>query len=325
MVSIIIPVYNVEEYLDECIQSVLRQTYQDFEVILVDDGSKDNSLCICRRYASNDSRVKIFSIDNSGANAARKVGVENAVGEYIMFIDSDDTICHDALGKLLDIVNNNGSDVDIVLAHMPDSNRTVNADQFLIDLLSSACGVTMYSKIYRAKVLKKYFVDIPRCFMYGEDLLQNVNLARYVIEVVYSDVEYYNYRIVESSVSHTIRFSYEYEKKYHNFMKSLLQKSLIENDLQGVPASIILISWYKCKLNGLKNVVLYSNIFDFRDADFIQLKRELRPYMLQLSFDDKIMLYSNQWLCKKILKSYRYYCILKNKVKIGLHYLGIKK
>ena len=99
--SIIVPIYNGERYLRKCIDSILSQTYTDFELILVDDGSKDSSLEICREYEKNDSRVVVFHKENAGLVAARKSGVSIAKGEYIGFVDCDDYIDDDMYSQLM--------------------------------------------------------------------------------------------------------------------------------------------------------------------------------------------------------------------------------
>ena len=91
-ISIIIPVYNAEKYLGRCIESVLSQTYRDFELILVDDGSSDSSGQICDAYANKDARIHVIHKENGGVSSARNRGIKEALGEYIMFIDSDDSI-----------------------------------------------------------------------------------------------------------------------------------------------------------------------------------------------------------------------------------------
>lgn len=91
-ISVIIPVYNAEKYLQPCVDSVLMQTYKDFELILVDDGSKDGSGAMCEKIASQDSRVHVVHQKNAGAGAARNAGIKTAKGEYIVFVDSDDMI-----------------------------------------------------------------------------------------------------------------------------------------------------------------------------------------------------------------------------------------
>src|SRR5690606_27273688 len=91
-VSVIIPVYNAEKYLRECIDSVLAQTFDDFELLLINDGSTDGSGKICDEYAQKDARVKVFHKENGGVSSARNLGLDNAKGEWITFIDSDDWI-----------------------------------------------------------------------------------------------------------------------------------------------------------------------------------------------------------------------------------------
>ena len=100
-ISVIIPVYNAEKYIDDCIDSVLKQTFEDFELLLIDDGSKDSSLDICKDWANKDKRIKIFNQTNSGASAARNKGLEEAMGDWVVFIDSDDKVKTGYLSTLL--------------------------------------------------------------------------------------------------------------------------------------------------------------------------------------------------------------------------------
>lgn len=92
LISVIVPVYNTEKYLDRCIQSILSQTYTDLELLLIDDGSTDSSGAICDKYAEQDSRVRVFHKENGGASSARNLGLDNANGDWIAFVDSDDWI-----------------------------------------------------------------------------------------------------------------------------------------------------------------------------------------------------------------------------------------
>ena len=113
-ISIIIPVYNVEQYLGECLNSVVNQTLKDIEIICVNDGSTDNSLSILKEYASRDERIKIIDKENEGQGYARKVGLDNASGEFILFCDSDDKFePNNAFEKLIDKAQN--LNVDILL------------------------------------------------------------------------------------------------------------------------------------------------------------------------------------------------------------------
>lgn len=112
MISIIVPVYNVEKYLSRCIDSLLNQTYTNFELILINDCSKDNSLAICKKYEEIDSRIIV--IDNkkqSGVSASRNAGIERASGEYVMFADSDDYVCNDFVEKMVNAIEEKNVDI----------------------------------------------------------------------------------------------------------------------------------------------------------------------------------------------------------------------
>ena len=111
LISVIIPVYNTEKYLRRCIDSVLAQTYQDFELLLIDDGSKDSSGTICDEYAAKDARVRVFHKENGGVSSTRNLGLDHARGEWVTFVDSDDWISKDYLEEMM-----THSDSDLVIA-----------------------------------------------------------------------------------------------------------------------------------------------------------------------------------------------------------------
>lgn len=113
MISVIVPVYKVEPYLRRCVDSILAQTYADFELILVDDGSPDNCGAICDSYAEQDARVRVIHQENGGLSAARNAGIEAAQGEYLTFIDSDDLITVDCLEILYLTLNKAGADIAV--------------------------------------------------------------------------------------------------------------------------------------------------------------------------------------------------------------------
>ena len=115
-ISIIVPVYNTELYLRECIESILRQSFMNFEVLLVDDGSTDASGSICEDYAAKDTRIRVFHQTNQGVTAARKCGILHSNGEYLCFVDSDDTITSDALAILMEPLQRDIRDIDAVVS-----------------------------------------------------------------------------------------------------------------------------------------------------------------------------------------------------------------
>ena len=110
-ISIIVPVYNAEKYLNRCVDSILSQTFKDFEILLIDDGSKDKSGAICDEYAKKDNRVRVFHKENGGVSSARNVGLDEAKGKYISFVDSDDWVVPSYLAELLSLYH---GDIDLV-------------------------------------------------------------------------------------------------------------------------------------------------------------------------------------------------------------------
>ena len=113
LVSIIVPIYNCESYLNKCVNSLINQTYKNLEIILIDDGSKDNSLKLCKEYSSKDERIIVIHKENGGVSTARNMGLDNAHGQYITFVDSDDWLKYDTIEYLLNESMKNNSEITI--------------------------------------------------------------------------------------------------------------------------------------------------------------------------------------------------------------------
>ena len=152
MVSVIIPIYNCEKYLNECISSVLGQTYKDFELILVDDGSTDNSLNICYEFAKKDSRIIVIHQENGGVSSARNKGLKNAKGEFITFVDSDDYVENDWLKMLLTAILANNADVSICGIKFDNKlrclceNNSLTKDELLFELQKNGLLYSVFNK-----------------------------------------------------------------------------------------------------------------------------------------------------------------------------------
>ena len=113
LISIIVPVYNSEKYLEKCISSILNQTYKNIEIIIVDDGSKDKSVEICDNFSKNNKNIKVFHKKNEGVSIARNYGISKAKGDYILFIDSDDTIAKEMIYSLYNNLVDNDADISM--------------------------------------------------------------------------------------------------------------------------------------------------------------------------------------------------------------------
>ena len=125
VVSVVLPIYGVEKYLDRCVTSIVNQTYSNLEIILVDDGSRDNCPQMCDAWAEKDSRIKVVHKANAGLGMARNTGIENATGEYICFFDSDDYVALDTIEKAYALAKKEASDLVIFGLSRVDRNGTV--------------------------------------------------------------------------------------------------------------------------------------------------------------------------------------------------------
>lgn len=165
-ISIIVPVYQVEKYLNRCVDSVLNQTFKDFECILVDDGSTDNSPSICEYYKSKDSRIKVIHKTNGGLSDARNAGIDIAIGKYICFLDGDDCIHYEMLDVLYNAIKNHNCDVSLCqcCSFFDDVPRTIPSYKF-----------EAYD-LYKSMVVKPEFSSCNK--LYSRDIFENIRFPK---------------------------------------------------------------------------------------------------------------------------------------------------
>ena len=216
-ISIIVLVYNIEQYLSKCLDSIVNQNYRNLEIIIIDDGSTDSSKEICDIYAKRDERIKVIHQKNSGPGVARKVGVRNATGKYIGFVDGDDYIDKNMYINLMDSVLKTGADV-VHTSHYNDvrgSIYKVNGFNALIDteneknklirgILGLEVGIepSIWSKLFKTELIKKSIEDINDECSYGEDLICLISTIVNSKKLAIVDSAYYYYCIRKSSCSH---------------------------------------------------------------------------------------------------------------------------
>ncbi len=208
-VSIIVPVYNVENYLRECVNSLIGQTYQDLEIILVDDGSMDRSGEICEEYSRNDARIRVFHQSNQGQSAARNLGVSKSTGEYILFVDSDDYITFDACEKLIKAAQETKSDIvtaDILnekdkietekdFRRLPQENIALPGDEYLTEALkANAYDITPWLRLVKKEYLDKIKLSFKEGCYY-EDQLYTLQLFTSGCTVTKIRFPFYYYRM----------------------------------------------------------------------------------------------------------------------------------
>lgn len=262
-VSIVIPIYNVEKYLNRCIESVINQTFSEIEVIALNNGSTDNSLNILKEYAKRDKRIRIIDNDNIGVSEARNIGIMEAKGKYIVFVDSDDWIDSNMIEILYKNISINSCDLVMCtyvrefenhskekVFNLPEVNLYVDnevKEQLLRKLVGpvgkelsnpeylDALG-TVWAKIYKASMLKeKYlrFVDL-REIGSGEDTLFNIYVFNEVNKVILLNKPMYHYWRGNSNsiTSRYIPNFVEKRRNYFNYMKDFIKNNNLGNEYE---------------------------------------------------------------------------------------------
>ena len=302
--SVLVPVYNVEQYLDECIQSILNQSLKDFEIILVDDGSTDLSGEICDNYAGNE-KITVIHKKNNGLISARRVALQKARGEYIVFCDSDDMLENNALEKIETIIVSEAP--DIVLFNMSVLKKGITpffshlfGDRQLIDkkeILNELFLNYKYNSLC-TKVCKRTIYDIEKDYSayytnnYGEDLLQSAPLYINSEKIIYLDDALYIYRYSSGMMR---RFNKDYYFSYKavadNVEKRLLSEDI--SDLSDKKAVYLLNAAYghimQCK---------YSRKWNYHEIQSLMKDEDLKKaYKRIIANNSK---YRNNLLPKQI-------------------------
>ena len=174
LISVIIPVYKVEKYLDKCVESVVNQTYKNLEIILVDDGSPDNCPAICDKWGEKDVRIKVIHKPNGGLSDARNVGIDNCIGEYITFIDSDDYITENYVQKLVDAIMQNNADIAMCNFCKVDENDNIineNLANKLKDCVTTGENILYRYFDYNGTAMS---LVISCCKLYKRNLFENL-------------------------------------------------------------------------------------------------------------------------------------------------------
>lgn len=238
-ISVIVPVYKAEKYLHRCVDSILAQTFTDFEVLLIDDGSPDRSGDICDEYAKKDSRVRVYHKENGGVTAARRDGVAMSQGSWISFVDSDDYLVSDALALMYNIEKN----VDIVNACIEDKYKVwkhkiegfLSRDELYMSLLNGSTYASVTGCLFRKNLFTDDVFLCPKDIKIGEDVLMKLQLAKYAncaININYPVYFYYtNEESVMQSRTRSILYYLRYNKLRNSIIGSDLAKQMLYNDL----------------------------------------------------------------------------------------------
>ena len=208
IISVIVPVYKVEKYLNKCIDSILSQTFQDFELFLVDDGSPDNCGKICDEYAEKDERIIVIHKENGGLSDARNVAIDRAKGEFLTFIDSDDYVSENHLESLYIAITDNESDIAVANItsftdnkadekfYQPVTRQKILTDKEIFNTIYQPCA---QAKIYKRDIFKN--IRYPAGRLYEDTFVYHDVLAQ-AKRLVLTGKNTYYYQIREDSIMH---------------------------------------------------------------------------------------------------------------------------
>lgn len=211
--SIIIPVYNACKFLPKCIDCLLDQSYKDFELLLVDDGSQDESLLICEKFAALDNRVVVYHKKNGGPSSARNLGLNKANGHFILFVDSDDWVETDYLSRVNDLVQAKDADLYVLGFTVDYSSRTevfeLKRSFYKKDEICDFIGLELknrhwgnpWNKIFKNDIIQNNNILFDESMNYSEDALFNFCYAKYCNSIYSSEIISYHYRNFENQGS----------------------------------------------------------------------------------------------------------------------------
>ena len=318
LVSVIVPVYNVAPFLRKCIDYIIVQSFADFELLLIDDGSQDESANICDEYALKDDRIRVIHQVNAGVTAARRRGVEAARGNWLCFVDGDDMLPKNALW---DLYNNSSAGVDIVIGsqfYMVDEQgkkiREIcgqsslgdwNNIDFLKALLEGKTPLSVCGKLYCRDLFDSSVLDLPKSIPYGEDYIMNVRLGNKAKQIAVTTSIVYNYFDRPGSCMNTFIPTLQYEKQFEKYLVATLGPILNSKEIKE--------SLFYHRYAVIKTLYLTNKKLDTNDTYITELIKNTQH--INLSKEDNIIrhFYKHPRLAKTSLGTLR---ILHNLKKI---------
>lgn len=299
--SFIIPVYNVEKYLNQCVDSILNQEYKNFEVILVDDGSKDNSGKICDEYAEKDKRVRAFHKENGGLSDARNYGLNRAIGEYILFVDSDDFIFENILIEIANVCEKEKADIIFLKGFKYfDENNLIALDQDLNfeginekeEILNYLTKLNKFPGSACTKAFKREFlINNELYFLKGllsEDIEWMIRVLKVINKASYLNKPYYYYRqnreasITNSITSRNINSMVEILKRHSQKEPKTKQEEYINHFL------------------AYEYIILLANYISLGKAERKKVIEDIYEYKLLLKYNNNSKV-KIAYLLKKII------------------------
>lgn len=240
LISIIVPVFNVEKYIEKCLKSLINQTYKNIEVIIIDDGSTDSSGIICDKYSKYDKRIKVIHRKNEGVSTARNEGMKQAKGDYIFFIDSDDYLDFDVIDKMVEELEN--ADIIKISHKLIKDNKEIrrilnvgifSKEEYIEKVLTGNIGGHSWGYLLSRDIVNEVYFDKNTSCM--EDTLFIVNCILKVDKIKCIDTSFYNHIINENGITASAN---RIEKNINDYMYSL-------NEIEKILKKININNYYK--------------------------------------------------------------------------------
>lgn len=294
IVSVIVPVYAGEKFICDCIDSILNQSFQEFELILIDDESPDRCGEICDDYATKDNRIRVIHQKNQGINKTRHNGVMAALGEWIVFVDDDDTLPSNSLLSLFE--KTEGTDLVIGFPDTPVHSKDLSLHECCSNAITSKMfPPSPWAKMYRRSLFSDSLFNFPRGIDGEEDMIMNIRIIFSLTRAphfVFSKV--YNFRRNLSSVSHTKKVSVSHEVLFDE----VRMKSLSNEQFQKFLPEII---W--SRINGLYGVAAFApdDICQNGEMYIETIKSDCLKINYRLGLLDRMLLNSNNRFVLKLI------------------------
>ena len=344
-VSIIVPVFNTGEYLSNTVNSILSQTYENIELILVNDGSTDNSLNICNSFLY-DKRVKVITQKNAGVSVARNKGIENATGDWIMFIDSDDYIENNMLYSMIENMKNNKEKIDFIFCGF--KKNFFNSDNKNKEIINYFCENQIiakrdlcinielflkkcllqgpWAKLFNTNIIKKNKIQFKNELSYGEDTLFVYNYLKYASNILCLKDTFYNYNVYNNS-SLNLRFRRD-KLKIHIMLNNNLENLIKDYNInyKKITNSMLITSYISycgelCKSNYskkeiyscLKEINSYEEVVSaFKVAENSLQNRIIKICIFQMMYKQELMYFKLKEKIRKNKKLFNFLLGRKN-------------
>ena len=309
-ISIICPVYNAEQYIERCIDSIIAQTYQDWELIVVNDGSIDGSRRIAEQYAKNDIRIKVINKNNGGVSSARQTGLNVATGDYVIHADPDDWVEPSMLSDMYNVAQI--EDADIVVTDFfwergsevtisDKLNMSIDNQTLLNNLFTGAFHGGLWNKLMKRSLFVLNNITFPEKISLHEDMYIVASVLLHPVKISYLNKAYYHYvlGINGNSISQKIGQSFEYDIYLLNmFDKLLLNNASHDLAYKRFAGNAVLREFYR---HTMDSKTFRKKCFKYRNSlSMLTLKQRIKSYLACVGFYS--LIYNGLSVLRKLKK-----------------------